>query len=594
MRNGVPGAVMHNYNKTIQSVEVLKRPASMLYGAQQPGGVINMVTKKPQYEFINEIWGGLGNRNYWDAGFDTTGPIAQSGFAYRFIFDYYSKNYWREYGKIDNILFSPSLSYQGDDYFINANYTHIHSTDPVDRGAILEPSTGRLLFTDKMRYDERSSEMKSKLDTININFEKEFNENWMLKGGYSFSRSKHQYDFIRIFNVTNFTTGAANRRWDRYDNFIHRTHGGTLNLNGKFDTGPIAHELILGVDYKDYYRYRPGSYRSNPRNLPYNIYNPSHTGQVAMNSTRESGIQYQKLRTAGFYAQDNINLTDSLIWALGGRYEYYDQIAKNSWDGKPTTDQEDGKFTFQTGLLYLLTPEWSVYTNYAESFSPQMAISGESVGKLEPEEGKSVEVGTKFQNDHVTAGAAVFNIDKKNIMRTVAGATALVGKARSRGFEFDVNGRVTQGLSLSASYAYTKTKIREDSDQFAPLIGRPLEATPKHQASLFANYDFTHLGARGLRVGGGGRYFGSWYTYYMRSTPVPAGTQFKVPHAVVYDAFISYDTKLAGYDTNFSFNVKNLTDKKYYTSSSTGMDAYVIPIQMGYARQFMFNVSVKF
>ena len=93
MRNGVPGAVMHNYNKTIQSVEVLKGPASMLYGAQQPGGVINMVTKKPQYEFINELWGGLGNRNYWDAGFDTTGPIADSGFAYRFIFDYYAKDY---------------------------------------------------------------------------------------------------------------------------------------------------------------------------------------------------------------------------------------------------------------------------------------------------------------------------------------------------------------------------------------------------------------------------------------------------------------------------------------------------------------------
>ena len=149
---------------------------------------------------------------------------------------------------------------------------------------------------------------------------------------------------------------------------------------------------------------------------------------------------------------------------------------------------------------------------------------------------------------------------------------------------------------MSASYAYTKTRVREDDGAFAVLIGKPLEATPKHQASLFANYDFAHLGAKGLRLCGGARYFGSWYTYYMRTNlpSVPAGTAFKLPHAVVYDAFVSYDTKISGYDTNFSFNVKNLTDKKYYTSSSTGTTTSVIPIQMGYARQFMFNVSVKF
>ena len=181
-------------------------------------------------------------------------------------------------------------------------------------------------------------------------------------------------------------------------------------------------------------------------------------------------------------------------------------------------------------------------------------------------------------------------------MRTVDGVSTPVGEARSRGFEFDFNGRVTQGLSLGASYAYTKTDVRKDSGAFAVLVGKPLEATPKHQASLFANYDFSHLGAKGLRIGGGARYFGSWYTYYMRTNlpAVPAGTAFKINSAVVYDAFISYNTKIAGYETNFSFNVKNLTDKLYYTSSSTGTQANIIPIQPGYARQFMLTASVKF
>ncbi|OJJ27709.1 TonB-dependent siderophore receptor [Campylobacter concisus] len=593
MRNGVPASVMHSFNKTVESVEVLKGPSSLLYGAQEPGGIINMVTKKPKYDFSNEIWAGIGNRNYWNTGFDTTGPIAESGFAYRFIFDTMQKDYWREFGEYKNVLFAPSLSYKGDDYRINLAYAHTRSTDPIDRGMYLIPSTGKLLPIDKKRrLDEPFNKLKTKLDTLDVNFEKNLGENWLLKGAYAFSRSKHEYGHIRLMNVLN--NGTATRRNEYYDGFIHRTHAGSLNLNGYVKTGEIEHNLLFGIDAKEYYRYRPGGLKDTGNHLSINIYHPIY-GRVGLPTARESSIQYQKLKTIGFYAQDSINLTENLIYSLGTRYEYYDQVARGTTSGPNSTDQQDGKFTWQTGLLYLLTPQWSVYTNYAQSFNPQMAMKGD-IGDIKPEEGKSVELGTKFQNDSITASAAVFNINKKNIMRTVNSVSTPVGEARSRGFEFDFNGRVTQGLSVGASYAFTKTEVRKDSGAFAVLVGKPLEATPKHQASLFANYDFSHLGAKGLRIGGGARYFGSWYTYYMKTdlSAVPAGTAFKMDSAVVYDAFISYDTKIAGYETNFSFNVKNLTDKLYYTSSSTGTDANIIPIQPGYARQFMLTASVKF
>ena len=594
MRNGVPASVMHSFNKTVESVEVLKGPASLLYGAQEPGGIINMVTKKPKYDFSNEIWAGIGNRNYWNTGFDTTGPIAESGFAYRFIFDTMQKDYWREFGEYKNVLFAPSLSYKGDDYRINLAYAHTRSTDPIDRGMYLIPSTGKLLPIDKKRrLDEIFNKLKTKLDTLDINFEKNLGENWLLKGAYAFSRSKHEYGHIRLMNV-NLNNGTATRRNEYYDGFIHRTHAGSLNLNGYVKTGEIEHNLLFGIDAKEYYRYRPGGLKDTGNHLSINIYHPIY-GRVGLPTARESSIQYQKLKTIGFYAQDSINLTENLIYSLGTRYEYYDQVARGTTSGPNSTDQQDGKFTWQTGLLYLLTPQWSVYTNYAQSFNPQMAMKGD-IGDIKPEEGKSVELGTKFQNDSITASAAVFNINKKNIMRTVSGVSTPVGEARSRGFEFDFNGCVTQGLSVGASYAFTKTEVRKDSGAFAVLVGKPLEATPKHQASLFANYDFSHLGVKGLRIGGGARYFGSWYTYYMRTnlSAVPAGTAFKMDSAVVYDAFISYDTKIAGYETNFAFNIKNLTDKLYYTSSSTGTDANIIPIQPGYARQFMLTASVKF
>ncbi|MCD8213910.1 MAG: TonB-dependent receptor [Campylobacter sp.] len=593
MRNGVPASVMHSFNKSIESVEVLKGPASLLYGAQEPGGVVNMVTKKPKYEFSNEIWAGIGNRHYWNAGFDSTGPIYESGFAYRFIFDAMDKDYWREFGRHKNVLFAPSLSYRGDDYRINLGYAHTTSIDPIDRGAIIVPSTGQIYPSDKKnRLDEPVNELDSKLDTVDVNFEKNLGENWLLKGSYAFSRSKHEYGFVRVNLPANLIN--ATRQYNYYDGFIHRTHGGSLTLNGLFNTGTISHNLLLGVDYKDYYRYRPGALAGTASRI--NLLAPSR-GTASLNGTRAASIQYQKLKTLGTYVQDNINLTDELIFALGLRYEYYDQIARQSWSAPANTDQQDGKFTYQAGLLYLLTPEWSVYTNYAQSFNPQMSIS-DDIGDAEPEEGKSIEVGTKFQNDAITASAAIFNIDKKNIMRTVNQRSVVVGKAQSKGFEFDFNGRVGGGLSLGASYAYTKTEVKEDDGEYAVLVGKPLEATPKHQASLFANYDFSRLGVKGLRIGGGARYFGSWYTYYMRTDlaaqGIPAGTQFKLPYAVIYDAFISYDTKILGYETNFAFNVKNLTDKIYYTSSSTGTTTSTIPVQMGYARQFMLTACVKF
>ena len=180
-------------------------------------------------------------------------------------------------------------------------------------------------------------------------------------------------------------------------------------------------------------------------------------------------------------------------------------------------DKSDGKLLYNLGLLYLLTPEWSVYTSYSQSFKPQTSIGSKGAVSLDPEEGKSIEVGSKFQNDSITAMAAIFDIEKKNIINNINNISYTSGKASSNGFEFDSNGRITNGLSLSSSYTYTKTKLKEDKNM-SWKVGKPLEATPKHQASLFANYDFTHLGLKGLRVGGGARYLGSWYTYNQQKT----------------------------------------------------------------------------
>lgn len=387
----------------------------------------------------------------------------------------------------------------------------------------------------------------------------------------------------------NPATGVIERENTSFRNFEHRTHAGGVNLNGLFDTGSISHNLLLGIDLKEEMRRRPVSALSSGGINNLILYNLQFGRATRATDYTKTDGQYQRIRSIGGYAQDNINLTENLIYALGLRYEYYDQIGgnlnKNGGGLEVKTDSSDGKFIYQTGLIYLLTPEWSVYGNYAQSFRPQISTS-EDMGHLDPEEGISTEVGTKFQNDEITATLALFNIDKKNVAYSINNVTYAAGKVNSRGIELDANGRVTQGLSLGASYAYTKTETKKD-EKNKWKVGKPLDATPKNQASLMANYDFSHLGLKGFRIGGAARYFGSWNAYSSR------GDSYKMPHAVTYDAFAGYTTKIAGYETNFAFNVKNLTNKIYYTSYNSEK-ANILSAAMGYARQFMLTASVKF
>ena len=201
-----------------------------------------MVTKKPKYDFSNEIWAGIGNRNYWNAGFDTTGPIADSGFAYRFIFEQSAKDYWREYGEFKSYIVAPSISYKGDDYRIDLAYTHSEYTDPFDRGqymvvnksAAYRAWDSKFLLSDpKKRLDEKFSESSGKIDTVDVGLEKNIGENWLFRANYALTRSMLDYSQIRARDF-NPATGVIERENTSFRNFEHRTHAGGVNLNGLF------------------------------------------------------------------------------------------------------------------------------------------------------------------------------------------------------------------------------------------------------------------------------------------------------------------------------------------------------------------------
>ena len=603
MRNGLQAGPAKNFSATTETVEVLKGPASVLYGIQDPGGVVNIITKKPQQTPRYIIGGTLGNHSLWGTQLDFTGGLG-NGFAYRFIYDKQEKNYWRNFGKVKNTTYAPSLSWENDKTKVLLSYEHKDILEPFDRGTNLLTATNALPdIPVSRRLDEPNNETTAKTDNIDFKIEHKLSDGWKLNAGYSYARYKYFYDQARITNI-NVKTRTARRAIEQQQG-DQRVHSGTLNIVGEFGIGDIANRFVAGVDVMRNIRDIGPIYNQGITKSDINIDNPLYTNPVAEHKNGNgNAYQYNHLKTVGVYIQDTAYFTDNFIMTGGLRYEYFDQFAgrhclnaANCKKGQNltktgNTDQHDGKLLYQLGAVYKFTPHIATFANYSESFRPQTSVATPVSGDLKPEQGKSFEIGTKYENSGFNATLALFNITKRNVAEAVgSGSSAqlnIVGKQRSRGVEFDLNGQVTDNLSVAANYTYTKVKSLEN-ELYPDAVNQQLSGVPKHQASLFLAYNVGEFDFGNIRVGGGARYLGSWHAYNSDYTKA-----YKLPHAVVYDAFIAYDTKISGKKVSFQLNGKNLTDKTYYPSTSGNATNTLIPVALGYGREFIFNTKVEF
>ena len=615
MRNGLQAGPAKNFSATTETVEVLKGPASVLYGIQDPGGVVNIITKKPQETPRYVVGGTLGNHSLWGTQLDFTGGLG-NGFAYRFIYDKQEKDYWRNFGKVKNTTYAPSLSWENDKTKVLLSYEHKDILEPFDRGTNLLTATNALPdISVSRRLDEPNNETTAKTDNIDFKIEHKLSDSWKLNAGYSYARYKYFYDQARITNV-NVKTRTARRAIEQQQG-DQRVHSGTLNIVGEFGIGDIANRFVAGIDAMRNIRDLGPIYNQGIMNSDINIDNPNYTSPVAAHKNGNgNAYQYNYLKTVGVYIQDTAYFTDNFIMTGGLRYEYFDQFAGRhclnaancelskgqNLTKTGNTDQHGGKLLYQLGAVYKFTPHIATFANYAESFRPQFAIADKVDSGLKPEEGKSFEIGAKYENSGFNATLSLFNINKRNVGETTGtGSDAklnIVGKQRSRGLEFDLNGQLTDNLSITANYTYTNAKYLEN-EKFRNAEGKQLSGVPKHQASLFLAYNIGEFDFGNIRLGGGARYLGSWNAYFVNSNNAADIARsyekaYKLPHTLVYDAFIAYDTKISGKKVSFQLNGKNLTDKTYYPSTSGNATNTLIPVALGYGHEFIFNTKVEF
>ncbi|MBC3779356.1 TonB-dependent receptor [Pseudomonas sp. SWRI99] len=593
MRDGMPLVQGRGMNASVDRVEVLKGPASLLYGIQDPGGVVNLVSKKPELTQYNALT--LRGSTYGDGkngsggAFDSTGALGDSGFAYRMVLDHEDEDYWRNFGTHRETLIAPSLAWYGERTKLLFAYEHREFLTPFDRGTLIDPRTNHPLdISRKERLDEPFNDMEGRSDLYHFEADHELNDDWKAHFGYSWNRETYDASQVRVTAI-NTKNGTLTRSMDGTQNAISTDRFTTVSLEGKVNVLGMQHDLVFGVD--DEYRkiYREDLIRQKSLTT-FSYLNPVY-GREVMGSTVSApdSAQTDELRSDSVFLQDSIHLNEQWILVAGGRFQEYDQYAGKGVPFKANTDSNGQKWVPRAGLVYRYTDALSFYGSYTESFKPNSTIaplSGSSTvldGSIAPEEAKSWELGARLDlPGSITGNIALFDIKKRNVLvANSEGPTTIysaAGEVRSRGLEVDLSGQLSEHWNLIGSYAYTDAEVTEDPE----YKGKRLQNVAKNSGSLSAVYDFGSVfGGDQLRVGAGARYVGE--------RAGNAVNDFDLPSYTVADAFATYDTKVEGQKVKFQLNVKNLFDRTYYTSSASRFF-----VSMGDSRQVSLSSTLEF
>ncbi|WP_455778006.1 TonB-dependent siderophore receptor, partial [Burkholderia stabilis] len=594
MHNGMPIVQGRSFNAAVDSVEVLKGPTSLLYGLMDPGGVVNVVSKQPQLTRYNAISLGASTfghgKNGGSATFDSTGPIGDSRLAYRLIVDQSNEQYWRNFGENRQTFVAPSLAWYGRDTQVVVSYEYRTFHSPFDRGTALDPRTNAPLdIPARRRLDEPFNNMDGESHLAQLSIDHQFNADWSAHLGYSYNRETYDANQLRTTGVDP-VKGTLSRSNDATHGSLSTDSYGIAYVNGKLTLAGMRHDLQLGVDSEYRRIYRKDMLRQAVK-TPFSYIDPVY-GLLPPSSTvsASDSDQTDTLHDTSVFLQDSIHLTDKWIVSGGLRYITYNQVAGRGRPFTANTDLSGSKWLPRAGVVYKWTDSFSLYGSYSQSLKPSSSIapmaSGYMIdGSTPPEEATAWEVGGKLDlPGGMTGTLALFNIDKKNVLVSQYNDTTKLtdwrtsGKARSRGVELDVSGRIGERVNVIASYAYIDAKTVDD-----PLYaGNRLWNVARHTASLAAVYDVgTLVGGDDLRIGAAARYVGA--------RPGDSANSFTLPSYVLADAFATYDTRIGKQKLSFQLNVKNLFNRTYYPSSA---NRYFVAI--GDARQVSLLTTLQF
>ncbi|EHS3669872.1 TPA: ferrichrome porin FhuA [Escherichia coli] len=568
----------------LERAEIMRGPVSVLYGKSSPGGLLNMVSKRPTTEPLKEVQFKAGTDSLFQTGFDFSDALDDDGvYSYRLTGLARSANAQQKGAEEQRYAIAPAFTWRPDDktnftflsYFQNEPETGYYGWLPKE-GTVEPLPNGKRLPTDFNEGAKNNTYSRNE-KMIGYSFDHEFNDTFTVRQNLRFAQNKVSQKSVYGYGMCSDPLYSSNPSSSPCANVPQSQWGHTLTrqyvidneklenfsvdtqLQSKFATGSVDHTLLTGVDFMrmrndidSWFGYAGSVAPSDIYNLDRSDFdfgahpNPSGPYRVLL-----------KQKQTGLYVQDQAQW-DKVLVTLGGRYDWADQSSFNRDYGNKS-DRDDKLFTWRGGVNYLFDNGVTPYFSYSESFEP--ASQTDANGDLfAPSKGKQYEVGVKYvpEDRPIVVTGALYQLTKtNNLMADPNGSLFSVegGEIRARGVELEAKAALSASVNLVGSYTYTDAEYTTDTT----YKGNTPAQVPKHMASLWADYTFFDGPLSGLTLGTGGRYTGSSYGD-------PANS-FKVGSYTVVDALVRYDLARVGMaGSNVALHVNNLFDREYVAS----------------------------
>jgi iron complex outermembrane receptor protein len=560
------------------SVEVLKGPASALYGRGEPGGTVNIVTRKPRFAPAHSADLSVGSYRTYRGAVDLTGPLSDS-LAYRVNAAHEQGDSFRDVVTSERTLVSPSFIWLvGDATTLSYEIEASRQRTPFDRG--IPAIKGVLGAVPASRFLGEPGDGKVTVESVGqqLFLRHELGEAWSLQTGLSYRDSALRGFSSEVNNI--LADGRTARRQRRHRDYAATDTSGRIEIVGKMRTGAMVHNVLAGADF---YRFNDARVmrRRNPsasNGYTIDVFRPVYGGVADPLALSISTKERQSARSV--YVQDQVGLSARWKGLIGLRHDSYDQTVENRRTALSNT-QSLSETSPRVGIVYQPTANLALYANVARGFRPNSGISLENT-PFPAESSRSYEVGVKFDGagGKLSSTLALYKIAKKNVLTTNPLNTDYsisAGEVGSKGVELDVSGEIMTNLRLSAAYAYTDATVTKGDNTIR--TGSRFPNVPRHSANLILTRRFT-LGDGMATLGGGLNHVGERYGN------VAASSAFTLPSYTTARLIASYAPNAR---TRVSLNIDNLFNRTYYASSYS--EVWVSP---GAERTATLNLHYKF
>jgi iron complex outermembrane receptor protein len=564
----------------VEQIEVLRGPASVLFGNTEPSGVINVVTEQPLDEPFYEAELRVGNNGFVRPTLDLTGPLnGDRTILYRLNAAYEHFDGYRDFDQdVNRIFVAPSLEFRlSDATTLNLDFTYLRDERPLDRGFL---AIGRdIIDIPVTRFLGEPNDFREiESVTAGYRLEHEFSDNWQIRNQFRLSSSE-SLDFRAEPEELDEATGILTRTFRSNDD-VYETYALQTDLLGNFLTGSIEHTLLVGVDL------RRETVVGNQRRLPdgltpdIDIFDPIY--DVIDRPTRDdltvTGRNNNDRSDAlGILVQDQIQLLDNLILVLSGRFDAVSQNNRNNNAGE-TSEQDVTAFSPTVGIVYQPIEPISLYANYARSFQPNFGTDVEG-DFLDPERGTQYEIGVRAElSDRLVASLAAYEITKSNVATTDPDNPDFsigIGEQRSRGIDLNVAGEILSGWNVIASYGLIDAEVTESNDLPA---GSRVQNVPRNTASLWTTYEIQNGDLQGLGFGLG--------LFFIDERAGDFSDTFDLPSYLRTDAAVFYRRD----NWRAAINIQNLFDVEYFRSNNFGR----VAIEPGAPLTVVGSLAVEF